>query len=332
MARSTPKGLASARSEFKEQDPNTFKVNEMDFKMGQMDFNGYMSRLLQGGKITRQRERELQRERYDWQDKRNKERREAKPAREAEAKRIAGLSEKLVSEMQPYETALAQRIFDGEKDTQSRIVSMGINNADLLKGQKDGQESYSLPLLEQADARTSLRPYKLDDGTPITLYKTMNSRWIEKDEGATKMLVERLIAEGKNVQDVSRGFSNDKFLILTSNNGTKSAVPIVAYKQNSLAPTDADIMKSAKSTAKDVISSYATKLVKKTEELVGTGGEFAGKPKITLSGNNPWQKSTVELTMGGKKITWDTKMIWNISKLRNSFNQFPTRLVSQEDA
>ena len=303
-----------------------------------MDFNGYMSRLLQGGLITRQREKELQRERYAWQDKRNKERREAKPAKEAEAKRIAGLSEKLVSEMQPYEVALAQRIFEGEKNAQATAIDFGNNNPNFLQKIKGEESSFGFTNGRYELRQFTENSYKMSpDGKSVDYqggrekikrFEERASKWITKDKEASEKLAERFLAEGRDVRQVGE---SGKHLIVKIGLDNY-AIPITAYQQRENAPTDTEIMKSAKSTAKEVISSYATKLVSKTEDLVGKGGEFTGKPKITLSGNNPWQKSTVEQTMGGKKITWDTKMIWNISKLRNSFNQFPTRLVSQEDA
>jgi len=333
MARSTSKSLTSARSEFKEQDPNTFKVNEMDFKMGQMDFNGYMSRLLQSGKITRQRERELQRERYAWRDKRNKERREAKPAKEAEAKRIAGLSEKLVSEMQPYEVALAQKIFEGEKHEQASNLAYANKNPELLRSLQNELDSEKLRNeVRPLSIAKSYYPIKLDDKTQVYVYENFKSKWVEKDDEASKKLAERLKAEGKNVQFISGRVSKDQFLIIKDPSGGQYAVPIYVYKERRNAPTDLDIKNESAKTAKEVIDSYAKKLVSKTEDLVGKGVEFTGKPKIILQGSDPWKESKVELTMGGKKITWKTKMIWNVSKLRKDFNQFPTRLVSQEDA
>lgn len=335
MARSTNSRLASARSEFG-GDPSTYKLSEMDFKMSQMDFNGYMSRLLQSRTITPQREKELQRERYAWQDKRNKERREAKPAKEAEAKRIAGLSEKLVSEMQPHEVALAQRIFEGTKEEQASYVSMGNKNPEFLRSLKTEEDSPSFLFGRFAKEKIEDNVYSLNpDGSFASMTKVERLReppnqWVMKDTEASIKLAERLRAEGKNVQYV--GYDNNNPHIVTKYGNTNYAIPITVYKQREDAPTDADIMKSAKSTAKDVISSYAQKLVVKTEDLVGKGGEFTGKPKIVLQGSDPWRESKVELNMGGKKITWKTKMIWNTSKLRKDFNQFPTRLVSQEDA
>jgi hypothetical protein len=329
MARGTPKGLASARSEIKNDYGDMSP--EYVYKMNQQAFNVWETVRRSRG-MTYERLKEIRNERYNWQQNRNKERREAKPAKEANEKRIANLSQSLVSEMEPYQNALAQRIFDDEKEVQASVVSMGINYADLLKMQKDGKDSYQLPLLQREDSRTSLRPKRLVDGTPITLYNSTYSRWIEKDPEATRALEERLIADGKNVQGVFKSGTSDKYLVLNGNSGTKFAIPIVAYRQNPLAPTDESIMGSARSTAKDVIASYATKLVKKTEDLVGKESEVTGNPKVSSVGNNPWGESKVEVNMGGKKVVWKTKMIWNRSKLDKDFNQFPTRLVSQEDA
>ena len=337
MARSTNSRLASARSEFG-GDPSTYKLNEMDFKMGQMEWNGFISRLRQSGKITPQRGKELTSERYAWRENRNKERREAKPAKEAEAKRIAGLSEKLVSEMQPHEVALAQRIFEGTKEEQASAVSTANNNPNILRSIKVDEDNGNFLYGKWDKRRISDSVYDFLNpevskeviSTKVERLLEVPNRWVVKDKEASEKLAERLVAEGKNVKYA--GYNNDNPHLVTKFNGTTYAIPIIAYKQREDAPTDGDIMKSAKSTAKEVISSYAQKLVVKTEDLVGKGGEFTGKPKIVLQGSDPWRESKVELNMGGKKITWKTKMIWNTSKLRKDFNQFPTRLVSQEDA
>jgi hypothetical protein len=339
MARGTSKRLASVRSEiaYDFSKTNVMKLDEwyawkdLQRKNGTDDWDKIEAHDKARRKYIKQREEAEKAER-----RKNKEAK--KESTKTEYSRIEGLSKSLVSELQPQERALAQRMFDGEKNAQAVQNLYAQDNPTSLSNLKDGDTNSRITDMLAPRERSYGRSYESQDGTSVTLLEKnpfIQYKWIEEDKEASRALEQRLIAEGKNVQTVPSWSSTQKYLIVKNDNAkypTTYAVPIIAYKQKDKVPTDADLMKSSKDKASQIISSYASKLVKKTEELVGTGGEFKGSPKVTLNGNDPWRESRVEVVMGGKKITWNTKMIWNVSKLDNSFNQFPTRLVSQEDA
>lgn len=91
------------------------------------------------------------------------------------------------------------------------------------------------------------------------------------------------------------------------------------------------IREESERMAKDNIESFAAKLVVKTEETAGKGEEMVGEPIIRNSSTDPWRESTIEINTTSRKLVWSTKMILNRSKLQNDFNQWPTRLVSNEE-
>ena len=45
----------------------------------------------------------------------------------------------------------------------------------------------------------------------------------------------------------------------------------------------------------------------------------------TLEGNHVWDHSTLTVVKAGNTERWNTKQIWNVSKLGKDFPQWPTR-------
>lgn len=338
MARSTSRGLGSARSEVNDfSKTNVMNLTEWYAWKDEQRKNGTDDwDKMEAHEKARRKYIKLREEAAKAERKKAKE--EKKDSTKTESARIEGLAKSLVSELQPQEKALAQRMFEGEKNKQAILNLYAQTNPTLLSNLKDGEKASRITNMLSPREKRYSSSHKLEDGTRVTLLEMnpfLDNRWIQTDNDATKALEQKLISEGKNVQTVPTWSSSEKYLIVKDDDTkypTTYAVPIKAYMQRDKVPSDADLMNESNRKASQIISSYASKLVKKTEDLVGTGGEFKGKPKVTLNGNDPWRESKVEVVMGGKKITWNTKMIWNVSKLDNSFNQFPTRLVSQEDA
>lgn len=98
-----------------------------------------------------------------------------------------------------------------------------------------------------------------------------------------------------------------------------------------VASDDERIREESDRIAKDNIESFANKLVVKTEETAGPGEEMVGAPIVRNSNTDPWADSIIEINTTNRKLVWSTKMIWNRSKLQNDFNQWPTRLLKNED-
>lgn len=97
---------------------------------------------------------------------------------------------------------------------------------------------------------------------------------------------------------------------------------------NGLSP--AAVRRTAEWRAHDSILSFTDKLVRKTEELAGKGERLVGEPKVRKSSNNPWSNSIIEIRTNSRIIKWETNMIMNRSKYDRNFNQWPTRLISNE--
>jgi hypothetical protein len=279
---------------------------------------------------------------------RKKDRAEGKNAKEKEKNRVEGLAKALIVEMDPYEKALSQRIYDGEKDEQKRfndrlgpIKGLAHNGPKDKNGIPAGYDEHRVGGYEtfynfggeggkadRVDAYLSTKSQNID-------------KWWKRDKEAEEDEAKKLSAAGEKV--ITTGsFSTKAYYVLrtiTKNQydmDTKSWVdkPTVAAirieKYNRGGPSDARIKQESDVKAKEVIHSYANKLIQKTEEIAGKDAGLVGTPKIKLSGNDPWRDSEVEIGMGDKKVTWKTKMIWNTVgrgvRSGNSYNQWPTRL------
>ena len=272
----------------------------------------------------------------------------AKDLKLKEKNRVEGLAKSLVYEMEPYEIALSQRIYDDEKNEQKVYESkVDKSNGALLLGEQDerglpkgfyppeyGREIY-LGREGQSEKARRLEPIGVGD--------TMR-KWLTKDSDATDKLVQDLKAKGEEV--VRWMQSGEEYLIKTVtektsnyNDATKQweagerkvkyALPIAVYRKEQKRD-DQRLADDADKRAKEVILSFSEKLIDKTEGVAGKGAQLVGKPKVKMSGRDPWGESTVEIAMGDKKVTWKTKMIWNRSVNNKSFNQWPTRLKDTE--
>lgn len=265
-----------------------------------------------------------------------------------EKNRVEGLAKSLVNEMEPYEIALSQRIYDDEKDEQRGFEkSVDESNGALLLGKQNqrglperfyppeyGREVY-IGREGASEKARRLEPYGADGAL---------KKWLSIDREATEKLTAELKAKGEQVVRIP--LYGEDYLIKTVKEKTtkyneatkqwdnvevqvKYALPIAVYKKEPK-KDDQRIADEADKRAKEVINSYANKLIEKTEQIAGKGASLVGKPKVGISGSDPWRESTVEIAMGDKKVTWKTKMIWNRSVNNKSFNQWPTRLKDTE--
>lgn len=80
------------------------------------------------------------------------------------------------------------------------------------------------------------------------------------------------------------------------------------------------------------IQGYAVKLAQKAGEAIANDPELKGLSVTSarVNSNNLWRDSTATLVISNAYATlvFHTQMIWNVSCLGNSFNQWPTRRVS----
>jgi len=364
MARNQSKGSTKLRSELGgSQDPTQMKL--MDFYKWRREQDATASAKWPNGgpewdKHTKKMfEIEDARNKY-WKEKnkaekeeKKKEKTAAKESKNAEKNRVEGLAKGLVSEMKPYEMALSKRIYDDEKSEQSDYESRvdRTKGALFLDKPNDIYTFKGLPAnFEQTSKNIEL---KKDDGTVEKArvlelsegYERDGRKWLTVDEDASRQLVNELKSKGEMVVNGPYHSTGNDYLIktiqrlnyTTDEKGRreevwkpeKVALPIEVYKKDPR-KDDKTIASEADSRAKDIINSYAEKLIDKTEGIAGKGTSLVGKPKVTLSGSDPWRDSTVEIGMGDKKVTWKTKMIWNRSVNNNSFNQWPTRLKGTE--
>ena len=272
----------------------------------------------------------------------------AKDVKLKEKNRVEGLAKSLVYEMEPYEIALSQRIYDDAKNEQKVYDSkVDKSNGALLLGEQDERglpkgfyppeytRKINIGRAGESEEARRLEPHGDEGGL---------QRWLTKDKDASDKLVQDLRAKGEQVVRVPM-FGED-YLIKTVtektskyNDATKQweageqqvkyALPIAVYKKDPK-KNDQQIANEADQRAKEVIHSFSEKLIDKTEGIAGKGTQLVGKPKVKMSGSDPWGQSTVEIAMGDKKVTWKTKMIWNRSVNNKSFNQWPTRLQDTE--
>jgi hypothetical protein len=251
--------------------------------------------------------------------------------------------------MEPYEIALSQRIYDDEKNEQKVYDSkVDSTNGALLLGEVDGrglpkgfyppEYGRKINIGRSGESEEALRL------EPIGVGDTMR-KWLTKDDDATYKLAQELKAKGEEV--VRWMQSGEDYLIKTVmekkykmvDEATKRydevltpvkyALPIAVYRKEQKRD-DQRLADDADKRAKEVILSFSEKLIDKTEGVAGKGAQLVGKPKVKMSGSDPWGQSTVEIAMGDKKVTWKTKMIWNRSVNNKSFNQWPTRLQDTE--
>lgn len=272
----------------------------------------------------------------------------AKDIKLKEKNRVEGLAKSLVYEMEPYEIALSQRIYDDEKNEQKVYDSkVDKSNGALLLGEQDERglpkgfyppeygRKINIGRVGESEEARRLEPNGVDD--------TMR-KWLTKDKDASDKLAQELRDKGEQV--VRWMQSGEDYLIKTVtektskyNDATKQweageqqvkyALPIAVYKKDQKRD-DQRLADDADKRAKEVILSFSEKLIDKTEGVAGKGAQLVGKPKVKMSGSDPWGQSTVEIAMGDKKVTWKTKMIWNRSVNNKSFNQWPTRLQDTE--
>jgi hypothetical protein len=278
---------------------------------------------------------------------RKKDREEGKNAKEKEKNRVEGLAKALITEMDPYEKALAQRMYENEKaeqkyydDRLGPVKGFAHNAKPNEKGLPDGYSAIKGAFRESY--------YKLGGGKVegvLDAYATDSnqlSKWWKRDQAAEEVEAKRLAAAGEDV--ITTGiYSSKAYFVMrpvTKNvydDATKewvdktSMAPVRIEKYSKSAyRQDAGLRKDAEQRAQEVIHSYANKLIVKTEEIAGKGVGLVGAPKIKLTGNDPWRDSEMEIGMGDKKVTWKTKMIWNTVgrgiNEGNSYNQWPTRL------
>ena len=275
-------------------------------------------------------------------EERKKEKNAVKEAKAKEFNRVEGLSKALVYEMEPYEIALSQRIYDDEKDEQKSYETRTAKTNGVLMNDvdEDGKpRGFGVPEYYKDGIKTGDKKYTIL--APVDPLGTMK-KWLKVDEEASKRLAEDLKAKGENV--FYYPYNSQSYLLktiksreLVKKEGTNQyeyqtvdkpvAVLIGVYK-NAPHLTDTQLAANADVRAKQIVTNYAAKLINKTESIAGKGAELKDTPKITLRGHNPWQESTVEIAMGDKRVTWKTKMIWNRSVNDKSFNQWPTRLQS----
>lgn len=272
----------------------------------------------------------------------------AKDIKLKEKNRVEGLAKSLVYEMEPYEIALSQRIYDDEKNEQKVYDSkVDKSNGALLLGEQDERglpkgfyppeygRKINIGRVGESEEARRLEPNGVND--------TMR-KWLTKDDEATAKLAQDLKNKGEQV--IRWMQSGEDYLIKTVtektskyNDATKQweageqqvkyALPIAVYKKDQKRD-DQRLADDADKRAKEVILSFSEKLIDKTEGVAGKGAQLVGKPKVKMSGSDPWGQSTVEIAMGDKKVTWKTKMIWNRSVNNKSFNQWPTRLQDTE--
>lgn len=272
----------------------------------------------------------------------------AKDIKLKEKNRVEGLAKSLVYEMEPYEIALSQRIYDDEKNEQKVYdYKVDKSNGALLLGEQDERglpkgfyppeygRKINIGRVGESEEVRRLEP----NGEGDTMRK-----WLTKDKDASDKLAQELKAKGEQV--VRWMQSGEDYLIKTVtektskyNDATKQweageqqvkyALPIAVYKKDQKRD-DQSLADDADKRAKEVILSFSEKLIDKTEGVAGKGAQLVGKPKVKMSGSDPWGQSTVEIAMGDKKVTWKTKMIWNRSVNNKSFNQWPTRLQDTE--
>lgn len=279
---------------------------------------------------------------------RKKDREEGKNAKEKEKNRVEGLAKALITEMDPYEKALSQRIYDGEKATQKYhdenlkpVQGWAHKVAPDAKGIPKGYDEQRVQGYETfynlgGDGGKAERAEAYFINTSKSLGK-----WWNRDMEAEKDEANKLAAAGEKV--IYKGHISDKAYYVmrpvkmnkydpdTREFVDKTVMAAIRIeKYNRAGPKDATIKREADDDAKAVIHSYATKLINKTEEIAGKGVGLVGTPKIKLTGNDPWRDSEMEIGMGDKKVTWKTKMIWNTVgrgiNEGNSYNQWPTRL------
>ena len=109
----------------------------------------------------------------------------------------------------------------------------------------------------------------------------------------------------------------------------------VQYKRNYVIDEEkADpikLLEAARNIAHENIVNFANKLVVKTEGIAGKDEKLVGQPIVHHSSLDPWGNSTIEINTTNRKVVWKTNMIFNRSKLNNMFNQWPTRMVSNEE-
>ena len=94
------------------------------------------------------------------------------------------------------------------------------------------------------------------------------------------------------------------------------------------------IERDAKIYAKGACDAFASKIVRRTEEVI-KDGRLGTTEKITKTeyqgGNNPWGGAVVVVTTNKGQYRWNTKVILNFSGLGTPYNQWPTRLEGSNE-
>lgn len=91
----------------------------------------------------------------------------------------------------------------------------------------------------------------------------------------------------------------------------------------------------ASKNAEAIIAEFAYKIVEKTEEHArgrdSKDEKIVGTPTVRTNYSDPWADSDITIETTHRKITWRTNMIVNRSVYNKHFNQWPTRLISDEE-
>lgn len=216
---------------------------------------------------------------------------EAKAAKDDEVKRIKGVASGVVRGLAPQRQALIGRFVDWRKDDYYKLADR----------------------LEKAGGNLdSLFPVKKNGVTysNYTDYDKMNA-WI----AANKDNLERYEAPGpKKWAD-----------------GSPKMETRYRLKAN---PDESKWLPEAARNADAILEEFAAKIVEKTElhakERGSQDEKIVGTPIVRSNYSDPWSDSDITIETTHRKIVWRTNMIINRSVYNKHFNQWPTRLVSDE--
>lgn len=219
----------------------------------------------------------------------------AKAAKTDEGKRIAGIASGISNGLTPQRTALIDTIIKYRRqDYDAKAGMLERFNGELEKlFTKNGRTDY-----EKMDA------WRRANQANLEVYK------------AEVPIVSRLTG-------LTRKDANGNVVMET-----------VARYRFKTEPDTSTWHTDASRQATDIIDAFAAKIVAKTEEHAkikdSKGEQIVGTPVVRSNQSDPWADSDITIETTHRKITWRTNMILNRSKLDTMFNQWPTRLVSDE--